>query len=670
MPSFFFFTEPDSLGSQSDADAFGPVVGSADTQFRVTSIHRPVAGKTPNAYAVCDGLLLAQEAGNNLINLILKPTEQPPFAFPKIKFFIYRGIQKSTLVSGNDVAPSATNDLTKSIWDSQKAKNASAGSSDSAPAQALGIDITNNGAVDDVFYRENVSYQLPLIRAGWSMGQFDPMGFGFEIMVEAIGLDPELSLVRTAANIITVAALSSSPTQAEEFEHWHDKEAILNYIDAGSFFGGFYFHTLKVKHSDGSVSTKKKNEVYDDVLKGSHLTATNDGVFFNRNRTYLDIRNEYNHSINYFKNYGTYSSTDINCAFAISDPLIARNYYASHWPLMIIDNSDLPPGNSASNKNIIRLALPDGAGDNPLPTLYISAGYRADLYPREPKGKIKLLDLNVSSGVTEEVSLATPNRDGLSLTTAISSYIRLKYFRRPDPTAVTAPVSSGTVIRASNCFDNLFAPFDMRIPFAGNPRTGVMVYDEESALFVTAEPPRNYVGRLGLATDLSYVTFFSYPVIMRAGESYPALDSFQIPGKTRYWTLSYLNQVEPGSNRTVLLKSSLTHASNNIPFLCLGRNPSGGSGSDSLNPDDLDAVTITSTQHADLLNLYQSTFANRFRTYLGITASNMLDDNGQSFVKLALVLRGFRIVDESLPTARYEVHDVLTNIRLFSNGHI
>src|SRR5262249_29426112 len=161
--------------------AFGPVSGASDTQFQVTSVHRPAASTTPNAYAVCDGLVLVQDAGNDLVNLVLKPTQQPPFAFPKIKFFIYRGIQKSSLVNGVEVAPAANNDLTKSIWQSQQARNASAGTSDNPPTGALGLDISGIGSIDEVFFREDVSYQLPLVRSGWSLGQFSSAGFGFEI---------------------------------------------------------------------------------------------------------------------------------------------------------------------------------------------------------------------------------------------------------------------------------------------------------------------------------------------------------------------------------------------------------------------------------------------------------------------------------------------------------
>jgi hypothetical protein len=670
MPQFYFFTDIDSLDNQIPADAFGPVIGSSDTQFQVTSIHRVSTGAGCNAYAVCEGLILVQDAGNNLVNLILKPTEQPPFVFPKIKFFIYRGIKKNTLVSGDEVAPLTNNDLTKSIWESQQKKNTSAGTSDNAPAKALGIDITGNGPIDDVFYRENVSYQLQLVKRGWSLGEFDSAQFGFEIMVEAIGFDPELLLVRTAANIITVDALPASATQAQEFEYWHDKEAILNYIDPCAFFGGFYFHTLRVKHADGNVSKEKKNEVYDEVLKGAHLAGANDGVFFNRNKTYLDIRNEYNHSINYFKNYGTYSNTEIKLGFDSNSPLAVRNFYANTWPLLILENGDLPVGNTSS-RNTIRLSLPDGAGDNPWPTIYLSTGYLANLFPRAPKDKAKLIDLSLAAGFTNEITLAIPNNNSLSSTTAISSYIKLKYCKRFDPSATTSPVSSGTVIRAGNYLDNLFAPFEMKIPFSGSPNVGLVVYDEESIIFITTAPRRDHVARLGLAADPGYVTLFSYPIITRTSANKVAADGFHIGANKKYWELSYLNKVESESDRTTLQKGSLTHLNSELPYLLLSNGRiEGNHGAKFVNPDDFVAVAITQSEYAQIANLHQSNFTNKFRTYLGVVATNKVDDDAKPFIQLDLVLRGLKVVDDSLPTKRYEVNEVATNLKLYSHGNI
>jgi hypothetical protein len=338
---------------------------------------------------------------------------------------------------------------------------------------------------------------------------------------------------------------------------------------------------------------------------------------------------------------------------------------------MVIDNSDLPPGNTTARKNTIRIALADGAGDNPLPTLYISTGHLENLFPREPKDKAKLIDLNVTAGFTDEVVLAIPNRDDLSSTTAISTYIKLKYFKRFDPTAASPPLSSGTVIRASNYLDNLFAPFEMKTPFSGNPCVGLMVYEEESIIFITKPVPRDYVARLGLAADLDYVVFFSYPIITRTSDNRVALDGFHIAPKTKYWKLSYLNQVESENDRTTLLKGALTDSSNDIPFLLLSnRLLDGKDGAGFINPDDLDAVAITQSEYAQLVNLYQSNFTNRFRTYLGVVATNKVDDDAKPFVQLDLVLRGLKVVDDSLPTKRYEVNEVATNLKLYSHANI
>lgn len=666
---FHFFADVDALGAQGAADAFGPVAGAASTQFRVTSVHKPLPGAAPNAYAVCDGLLLAQDAGGNLLNLILKPTEQPPFAFPKIKFFVYRGVKKGGLVSGSAVASATNNDLAKSIWDSQRARNDSAGTSDDAPAEALGLDVTGGGPIEDAFYRENVSYQLPLVRSGWSLGEFDATQFGFEIMVESIGFDPGLPTVRTPENVVNVAALPASPTQAQEFEHWHDKEAVLNYIDPCAFFGGFYFDRLRVHYAGGSASKKKRNELYDDVLKGSHLGAQGDGVFFNRNRTYLDVRNEHNHSLNYFKNYGTFSNTDIKLGFDANAAPPIRNYYAGGWPLLTLDNGDLPTANTSS-KNIIRLCLPDGGGENPLPTLYVSSGHLSALYPRAPKDKARLIDLVTAAGFTSEVVLAIPNNGSLQSTTAVSSYIRLKYCKRLDP-AAPPPASSGTAVRAANYLDNLFAPFDMRAPSVGSPGAGLTVYDDERVIFVTSEPGRDHVARLGFAADPDYVTLLAYPVITRTAAGDAAAGGFHLSGRGRGRDNSFLEEMGSGKEGTVLLKGSLKDSGSDIPFLRLGRGlPERQAGGGFLNPDDFIAVTITGAEYATLANMRQSNFSAGFRTYLGVVATNKTDDDARPFVQLDLVLRGFHVVGGSTPAERYEVNEVGTGLRLYSHGTI
>lgn len=661
MSRFYFFTDIDSVGSQAAADAFGPVIGSPDSQFRVTSIHRAVAGKTPNAYAVCAGQLMVQEAGNNLVNLILRPTEQPPFSFPEVKFFIYRRVKRTSLIDGNEVAPATNNDLTKSIWESQQKRNASQGTSDNPLAGALGVDITGNGSIDEAFFRENVSYQLPAIGAGWSLGTFDPAHFGFEIMVHAIGFDPNLPMVRTAENVVVVPELSGQTTQAQEFKYWHDKEAILNYIDPCAFFGCFYSRKLKIKHADGSVSKKKQNEIYDDVLKGAHLTSATDGVFFNRKTTYLDIRNEYNHSLNYFKNYGTtYSTTDLKCAFKQGGGLNARNYYDNTWPLMIIKNSELSANNN-SRKNIIRLALPSGAGDNPYPTLYVSAGFLNDLFPREPKEKAKLIDLNLSSGFTDEVVLAIPNHSSQGSTRAISSYIKLKYFKRIGPHSITPPVSSGTVIRAGSFLDNLFAPLDMKAPFAGPGKIKSHIYDAEVFVDMTLAGGYDFVGSVGILDDGINYTFILNPKIVRTPNNKKSSVvplSGEKSSATDVWSL-----LASKLKRKKVQKSTLEFSdpTNNVDYLEIVDEE----GDLSVTHDEpLWGYQSFTIRKADLLAIDTSVFTAWSPIYM--SANNLVryaDKLGQEYWNFDISLNGYWLNGNDV-----EVKEVVSNITLYVNG--
>ena len=91
--AYYFFTELDKLNDQNtngNGEAYGPTsVANGKDRFRVTSTHK--VSTDAKVIAVCKGTILVQEQNGNsdLLNIILKPFEQPPFEFPKIKYFIY-----------------------------------------------------------------------------------------------------------------------------------------------------------------------------------------------------------------------------------------------------------------------------------------------------------------------------------------------------------------------------------------------------------------------------------------------------------------------------------------------------------------------------------------------------------------------------------------------------
>lgn len=648
MSKFYFFTDLDLLTTQSAAEAFGPAGSSGGNDlFQVTSLHASSADA--NAYAVCDGIVFIQQnsADATLVNLILKPMAQPPFAFPKIKFIIYRGIRKDSLINGTDIAASSNNDLTQSLWDSQTARNTSAGTSDNPPQEALGIDITGTGSVEDQFYRTGVTYQFPVVRAGWSIGTFTSAGFGLDIMVESIGFDPTLDLVRNDTNVIQVTSLSASPTQPETFEHWHDKEAILNYIDPCAFYGSFYNSKFKAKSSTSGNSgdTKKSDSIYDDVLV----------KFNNKNRVYLDIRNEYNFSFNYFKNYGT----DIQIAFDDTSSLTTQNYYTSGWPLLAVDNSDFPTGNTSSGTNTLRIAMPDGSGDNTLPLMYISTGYLKGLYPREPTQKNKFIDLAVTSGLTDEIALSAPNRTGQTDTASISCYIKLKYNKRFDSNNIQP--SSGTVIRAQNYLDNIFAPFSIKIPFGGTSNLKIAIYDEELYVDTNQELGVDFIAKVGNSDDGSNYVFCAFSKILRS-ENGSNTTPLSISSEASDTNTGFYNYITEKINNITVRKSNLELSTDIEEYLDLVQSEPLEDIFSNSSTEDLISIGLNKS---DLTNVDLSGFQDKYRIYLGLANKiTDYDDIGQPYTSADIVLRGFELSSGIL-----QLKELITTLKIYYHGN-
>ncbi|MCW3085913.1 MAG: hypothetical protein JWP12_3279 [Bacteroidetes bacterium] len=524
MADFFFFTDIDLLNSQSSSQAYGPAgISGTDEQFRVTSLH--TATGTPKAYAICDGTVcIQQDQGNtNLVNLILKPSNKPRINCATIKYIIYKGILKNSLLDGSgNVLNTSNNDLTGSVKTSWDAFLFITGQASVPPSEkALGIDldatITNfddSDLIDNLFYREGITYQFPKVTAGWDIGNFDPAGFGFEIITESVGYDPILKFTRNQENFIKVPQLPTTPTptDADIFKYWHDKEEILNFIDAGAFYGSFYADTIRAKTTSGTFNKTSGNDIYDKVLKGTqHTTATN-GNFYNRNCVFLDIRNEHNQSFNYYKNYGNFINISLQAA-----AIVNSDYYTNNWPVLILNSSGSPlfPAGNTSSKNTIKINLP--IGDNEFPVVYISQGYKNKLFSfrKQLRGKDRFIEPTTPTGYTSDIELATPNRDSNTDTTVISCIIKLRYFKKLNRKNGDPPTSSGTVIRSTDFMDSLFPLLKMGVPFpfstvTGLPKVRVKVYNEEVYVDWLNEQGIDFVADIGIAVDTDTVTLFAF----------------------------------------------------------------------------------------------------------------------------------------------------------------
>ena len=523
MSRFFFFTDIDSVENQSAGDAFGPVIGFTDSQFRVTSIHRASAGKTPGAYAVCDGLVCAQADDQGTLTMILKPSVQPPFDFPAISYILYKGIDPASLLAADgtiDSAQEADSDLIsaiKSAWELEA--NGNTGS----PTRAcIGLHLNpadypndenperfaDTEPIDRFFYEGDPAIQLPLVRGGWRLGTFSTnLPFGIEIVVERIGRQPKIALVRKLENIVEVDALANGADASEVFRHWDAKEAILDFVDPCAFWGSFFAAKLRAWNSTNSEFDKLSgNEIYETLLRG---TAAGAAKFANRNRTYIDIRNEHGNSLNYYQADGPNIQLTLDADADIDACEV--NYYGSGWPSLAIDNSNLPAG-TTGNKIDVRFALPKTANTRPL--IYVSTGYRGRF--RRLKDRKRFIDSprRADAQYLYETTITIPLADDAGVKRIQACYQKLHDFKRPvifngQPVPPTDPNSLAPA--RANVLDYLVPLLSTDdLPFADAPMI-LRTFNEVFYVDAGAADADGFVANPAVAVDQENIVLMLVP---------------------------------------------------------------------------------------------------------------------------------------------------------------
>jgi hypothetical protein len=517
MADFFFFTDIDLLNVQTSDLAFGPLNGFENSKYRLCNLH--TASSDPSAYAICSGSVFIQvdNTDSTLVNLVLKPSQQPVIDFPTIKYYIYKGIKKTSLIAPGDleIAASESNDLTKLIWDAQNARNISFDVADeNAPgtttdrpsANALGINYASGASApytstdDDLlsipFYNSDLDFQIPIVKGGFSIGTFDKDSFGLEIIFDSVMNRPTFGLARSHDHVLNVPELLGGETQALVFDHWNTKEEILHYLDPAAFFGSFYASDLGMKTSfDTEFTLVTGDDIYDQVVK----------KFFNKNRVYMDLRGELNNGFGYFVNYGT----DINISFSESGTLSLVNVNRANWPIFIID-ADFPLGNTSDSNNI-RLELPKG--DNEYPLLIAKTAKSVNSFPSNIQNRqrfIRLVHNDVSTFNLNTIHLKTPNFVD-SDTTPIAGYIHLKYVR--SLLNIPSVTAGNSQLIQHNGYDHLFYPFIMKSEWvAPSGATEIQVFNEERYVDFSTSLGKSFLANtgVGLNSDGSK-TFFAFP---------------------------------------------------------------------------------------------------------------------------------------------------------------
>jgi len=318
--SHFFVDESkllDTVATNYTTDAFGPVTGSLTTKYRTTSKVRTNDTNPVKVFAICKGQVLIQpQTGDDTkVNLILKPEDS--YAPLKIKYFIYRGINKADLI-GNNILKSVVDDdvnqpvFLNKLWKQYIAFNTSLKDPSTGenfptptefPSALIGYDENqpDTTLIENYFTKKeiNISYQIPSCKAGEHLGNFtgeigldivlDHGDYQLQNQEELFKFD--LTFARKKEHVFDTAKITSS-TPVKEKRY---KEYIHQFMDAAAFWGSHMeCGTIKTTASEISKTEglKKNIDIFTNIVT----------KYQTKNKIYVYIQGENNRSYNYFDN--------------------------------------------------------------------------------------------------------------------------------------------------------------------------------------------------------------------------------------------------------------------------------------------------------------------------------------------------------------------------------
>src|ERR1051325_1403746 len=515
MSTVYFFTNPTGL-QQTVQQRYGPVNGQEDSQYRVTSQFSSTGN--PRAYAICRGKVFAQQAGGK-INLVLRPMTQPTGIHAAVRYYIYRCVLSDSLISSADatlIADASQSDLTAAIQKGQSDRNAARNLTGSAAPKAglgaIGLNRTATAAtpqqlldaqfIDEVFLSLDAD-EYPIVNGGANLGRFDPASFGLEIVLDALGGGPRVSTARNSATIIS--ALPSPANDAERFRDVDQREKILDYIDPCAFYAAFVLDGILVKKQPTDSFKSTKTDQLVSIL----------AQFNTCDKVYIDLRNEHNHGLNYYREYGSSDTAYAQFQIGIDGGGFATEEYQTHgWPIFAISTTAFT-ATDPKKPGIIRLRLPGGPNTKPLVHRgqgYFYTSFRKTNHKPDTKETLRPTILIDADGFTAPIAFSAPK---LSDNSVVPHYINLRYLKRIAAPAPTQPPAATVALKAEHFVDNLFeltqllAGNDLRIPLSTDDVTTWHVTGATALVDETSAYGTPYMARIGVGRDPSNAYFFA-----------------------------------------------------------------------------------------------------------------------------------------------------------------
>ncbi len=445
-----FFIESGGFPAQLSGQGFGP---QSETVFNLTSRFSLDAPK--KAFSICKGVVLVQpQTGNpDKVNLILRPYNQP-FPGLNIKYFVYRGLQKSDFFTTNSepliiTKSSSTSDFINKINDDfsafhegrVKIENNTTTSIPVPPFTAKFIgyekekeDDATNGTLliplSDFFFKESKfvaagetfdekdDFELPLIDIGKSLGNFAEGLCGIDVVLNYGDYKHDFDNADFAFNLEYARKPFAEITINGDtpFKQKLQREQSTQFIDIVAFYGLFVKENrIETTTSSNEIIAKAGTAIYTDLLFN----------FFNKNKVYLYIQSNRHRSYNFYNNYTLSETNDKDIKIGTSDNLIETNYGNLNWPVLVFDNNQL----NSNDYNDISIALNASLSYEEI-ALYISTGSISTESERDFVIKENLLDLennSLDSTFTKTISFKIPNINESGQRKNISCLIRFTY---------------------------------------------------------------------------------------------------------------------------------------------------------------------------------------------------------------------------------------------------
>lgn len=333
--AFYFFTELNKLNAQEEQNSYGYTEKASNKE--TYNLHNKFSVTEGAAvFSITKSLVFFQEdkSDASLLNVALFPLESNYMAGLPIKFFVYRGISKMSILKANNEIKEVdsswkTNNILQIIHENQEKINEKTGTADKANSGVLGLGLNgleNSVLLESILFDHTDSFHPLIVPGGCEIGKFygGSKLISVEVILDKIGEEANLAFLKANENKLEVdeLVLDNSLTEKEKkrkvFKDRAEREKVLSYMDITAFYGSCYNQNYNI-----------------DGVEDNNISALFE-KFYNKNTVYIDVRDERGFSFNHFLK----ERENLSLGFYDGQNEIQYqelNYY-SEWPILKLSN--------------------------------------------------------------------------------------------------------------------------------------------------------------------------------------------------------------------------------------------------------------------------------------------------------------------------------------------